>query len=384
MSLKNVLRGGKKSVLSIIAISVGIFSVCLISGMGETAAQEVRKKVNETGLSGITIYPSSGNYSVKESQLKDISSKAGVKAVSPFIFQSGSVIKNNENQTAAFVGVNENIQNVFNMTLLHGGFFTKKDISASERVAIIDDKLANQLYQRTNIIGKELTFTAQSIKEKFKVIGVVKSQKQGLESMVGAKLPNIIYVPHTTLNEMVGSEQNDKIAVSCMAGFDENTVADNIARELSFDNNITFKCENINEYISGLWDIVDIIRLFIKSVAAVSLIVGGIGIMNSMLFTVDARRADIGVCMALGESRKSISLRFLSEAVILCLLGGIIGISVTLVSIEAIRQVANIRITIPASVFLNCIALSVICGCVCGIVPANRAAKLNPIDIIAR
>lgn len=384
MSLQNVLRGGRKSLLSVVAIAVGIFSVCMISGMGEVVAGEVREKVNETGISGITIYPSSGNYSISEKEVKYIAETSGVKAVSPFIFKSGSVVKSNENHSAAFVGVNDNIQDVFNMTLLHGSYFTQKNISASEKVAIIDDKLAEELYERSNIIGKDLTFTVQSAKAKFKVIGVIKSQKQGLESMMGAKLPNIIYIPHTVLKEMVGNSQNDKIAVSCIAGMNEKDIADNITRELSFDNNITFEYENINEYISGLWEIVDIIKLFIKAVASISLVVGGIGIMNSMLFTVDARKSDIGVCMALGETRQSISLRFLSEAVILCLLGGSIGILLTLTATLAIEQIINISVTIPTSVFIKCIALSAICGCICGIVPANRAAKLNPIDIIAR
>lgn len=384
MSIKNVLRGGRKSLLSVIAISVGIFSVCLISGMGEAAANEVREKVSETGLSGITIYPSSGGYSVSQRELKLISGIKDVKAVSPFIYKSGSVLKNSESHAAAFVGVNEDIKDVFNMTLLHGDFFTQSDISSSEKTAVVDDKLALELYQRTNIVGKELSFTSGAFKEKFKVVGVIRSQKQGIESMMGAKLPNIIYIPHTALNEMAENDHNDKIAVSCMAGADERSVADSITRKLSFDNNITFEYENINEYISGLWDIVDIIKLFIKGVAAVSLIVGGIGIMNSMLFTVDARRADIGVCMALGESRKSISLRFLSEAVILCILGGIIGILITLASTAAIKEIADITINIPIKVFIKCIGLSAICGCVCGIIPASRAAKLNPIDIIAR
>lgn len=386
-SVENVQRGGKKSFLSIIAIAVGIFSVCLISGLGEAAADEVELRVSETGLGGITIYPDSSEQQrlISDETIDMISESVdGLKAISPFVIYTGSISQRKGTKSSAIIGVNNSISKIFNIDMLYGDYFTPEQVSSKAKVIIVDNTFAESMYERENIIGKQISVNIENIRQNFEVIGVIRSQKKGIESLAQMSLPNIIYMPYTTLNELTGHSLSDKIAISCFSSYDENTIAEEITQKLTFENQAKYVYENINGYISGLWEIIDIVKLFIKAVAAISLLVGGIGIMNCMLYTIDSRRSDIGICMALGETKRSILGRFLSESVILCACGGMLGIGLTFSAVFILRECYGLSLNIQTTTFIYSGLLSLICGLTFGIVPAYNAAKLDPIDVIIR
>lgn len=383
---KSILHGGRKAALSMLAIAVGIFSLCLISGMGDTAAAEIEARVSETGLGGLTIYPAkNGQRAISEEDLNALpQSVEGLKAVTPFSVETGSLSCRGSTHSVALIGVNARISEVFDLRLLHGAYFTAADLAASQPVVLIDDALAQKLYERDNITGKSLTLTVGGVRFHARVVGVIASQKQGLESMMGVSLPNLIYMPYTLLNEITGHTKTDQIAVSCFAAYDEDDVADAVVRYLSGSHQVKYKYENLNAYIAGLREIVQIVQIFIRAVAGISLLVGGLGIMNSMLYTVDARRSDIGVCKALGEPKHSILLRFLTEATILCLLGGILGLLLTRVTAALIGHFFAVRLQIQARTIGYSMGLALLCGVLSGILPAYNAAALDPIDVIIR
>ena len=136
--------------------------------------------------------------------------------------------------------------------------------------------------------------------------------------------------------------------------------------------------------MDGLWDAVELVRTFVKTVSAISMAVGGIGIMNCMLYAVDARRSELGICMALGEGRRSILLRFITEAVILCLTGGLIGAGATFAVITAVNRALHVAIAIPLRAYLQSGALSFGCGIFFGLAPAFKASRLDPIHAMTR
>ena len=378
------MRGGIKSKLSVLAISVGIFSVCLISALGDTAAYEINERVAETGLGGITVYPgSSGKKLIDEQIMDDLSGIPGLKALTPFIYKTGKAECCGLSKSTAFIGVNEKIFDIFNMNLLYGKGFSETQIASCEKVAVVDDEFAMETYKRENIVGKRVTFVISGQSQEFTVIGVIRSQKQGLENMMQVSFPNVVYIPYTSLNEITGDSKADKIAISCFSPESEDLVANKVVKMLKQINQISYKYENINGYINDFKETVSLVKIFIKAVAAISLGVGGIGIMNSMLYTVDTRKRDIGIYMALGEGRKSILARFLAEATIVCLIGGVLGIVMTVAMLSGINTFIELSLKLSWGTMAIAVTSSALCGVIFGLLPAERASRLDPIDIIS-
>lgn len=383
ISWQNVVRSRSKSLLSVIAISVGVFSVSMISSLGETVGTLVEEKVLETGLGGIAVFTDDAAMSVvNDGVLEYIENKVeGIKGITPFLLENGSTIMRGTVKKAAFIGVGSQFEDVVHVNVLYGDLFNDADIAAKARVAIVDEEFAMEYYKRANIIGKKLVFRLNGIREEFVITAVISSQKHGLESMTGMSLPTLIYLPYTTIYDISGKNTSDKIIISCAENLNESDIAAETARELGMFNNIKYKYENIDSYISGLWDMVDIVKMFVSAVAAISLFVGGIGIMNSMMYTVDSRKNDIGICIALGEKRRSIMMRFLIEAVMLCVSGGALGLGMIGLSAIGLKML-NIDFSISWAILLKSLGTSFACGIIFGIVPAHNAARFDPIDII--
>ena len=269
------------------------------------------------------------------------------------------------------------------MNLLYGKGFSETQIASCEKVAVVDDEFAMETYKRENIVGKRVTFVISGQSQEFTVIGVIRSQKQGLENMMQVSFPNVVYIPYTSLNEITGDSKADKIAISCFSPESEDLVANQVVKMLKQINQISYKYENINGYINDLKETVSLVKTFIKAVAAISLGVGGIGIMNSMLYTVDTRKRDLGIYMALGEGRKSILARFLAEATIVCLIGGVLGIVMTVAMLSGINTFMELSLKLSWGTMAIAVTSSALCGVIFGLLPAERASRLDPIDIIS-
>ncbi len=198
--------------------------------------------------------------------------------------------------------------------------------------------------------------------------------------MTGVALPEIVYIPYTTLNELTGQRGVDRIAVSFFDEVREESSAKEITRELSNANDTKYQYDNVSSRLEGLREAVAVVRRFVKLISAISLAVGGIGIMNCMLYSVDARRCDIGVCMSLGESRTSILMRFLTESLIQCILGGTIGIVVTVLCVLILNRLLSLEIVIASTAYRQSALLALLCGLLFGTLPAARASALDPVE----
>jgi len=384
LSVKNLRLQGRKARLSVLAVAVSIFSFCLISGLGDAAAEGVITRVRETGVGGVTIYPEDGSRRIGERELAEIDRVPHVTAVTPLLYERGSMTVHEAREDVLLIGVNEQIGRVFRMELLHGSFIDIQQVRGGEDAALVDDSLSRALYGRENIVGKTLSVSVGGLRRRFTVCGVIHSQKNGLESMMGVSVPAFVYVPYTTLNMLTGQSKCDRIAAAFDHGIDSDRAAAETARKLSQLNDTKYSYENLGAYVDGLWDAVELVRTFVKTVSAISMAVGGIGIMNCMLYAVDARRSELGICMALGEGRRSILLRFITEAVILCLTGGLIGAGATFAVITAVNRALHVTIAIPLRAYLQSGALSFGCGIFFGLAPAFKASRLDPIHAMTR
>lgn len=379
----NVRRGGTNSLLCSLAVCVAICSICTISGLGNAAQNAVISEVEQTGLGGLALYASIDGYIFGNAELQAVSNSVPeIAAAMPLSLQYGYASLRGQSYAAGICGVDDQLPSIFHLQLLHGRMLQKNDISSAANVVLIDRTLAETLYQRENITGKWLTVGIGNNYEQFEIIGILDSQTEGLSYLSGGRVPHILYIPYSALDHMVGAATTDKLAISCFAGTDETSAAQSAIRQLQATApDIEFKYENLGGYTEVFKSIVKIITIFISAVAAISMVVGGIGVMNSMVSSAEKRTREIGVYMALGATRRDILRCFLWEAIFICLLGGLLGGGISLVVFVLLQHFFHLQINLLSSV-LACIIGAGICGVIFGIIPARKACRLNPIDAI--
>lgn len=383
LAIGNVRRGGSKSLLCALAVCVAVCSVCTISGLGNTVQNVVVSEIEQTGLGGIALYADASGYIFGQQELDAVCADGTqVMAAMPLALKYGYIALRGQSWAAGVCGVSEQLPEIFRLRLLYGRMLQKNDISGASRVVIIDRTLAEQLYQRENIVGKTLVIGTENVYDSFEVVGVIDSQTESINYLSGGQVPYIVYLPYTALDEMMGQSSADKLAISCFAGVDEDEAVKDAIRELSLISPETeFKYENLSGYTEIFSNIIKIIALFISSVASISMIVGGIGVMNSMVSSVEHRTREIGVYMALGARKQDILRCFLWEAILICLLGGLTGGTISLAVFIVLGQLTGLQINIVNTI-LTCVGSAVVCGLTFGIAPARRACQMNPIDAI--
>ncbi len=379
---RNISRGGIKTFLCALALCVGICSVCTVATLGSAVSGTVIDEVNRLGVGGMTIYSSSRSYTVSDRDIEAASASAGVSAVMPLAIRQGSVRLKSDSYNSMILGVNERLPDIFNIELLHGRLLTQRDVDSSSNVAIIDDDLAMSTYQRTNVIGKTIQIYVENYGEDFTIIGVIKSQKSGLNALFSGGIPNLVYAPYTAVNTLVGENTTEMLAISCIAENDSNTIASSVTQKLAKLNSLGFKYENLDYYAGSFKTIASLITLLASGVAGISIFVGGIGVMNSLIASVESRTREIGIYMALGARRIDILKGFLTESQLLCFIGGSIGIIISLLITFLIMNRFNMPFLLPIKTIMYGVLGILLCGTVFGILPASRAAKLNPIDAI--
>lgn len=379
----NVRRGGTSSLLCVLAVCVAICSVCTIGGLGSAAQNAVVSEVEQTGLGGLALYADIDGYTFGDAELRAVSDNVPeIAAAMPLSLQYGYASLRGQSYAAGICGVDEQLPNIFHLQLLHGRMLQKNDISSAANVVLIDRTLAEILYQRENITGKQLTIGIGNSYDQFEIIGILDSQTEGLNYLSGGRMPHILYVPYSALDHMIGAETTDKLAISCSAGTDEASAVQRAIRQLQISTpDIEFKYENLGGYTKAFKNIVKIITIFISAVAAVSIVVGGIGVMNSMVSSAEKRTREIGVYMALGATRHDILHCFLWEAILICLLGGLLGGSISLTVFVVLGHFFHLKINLLVNI-LACIIGAGMCGVIFGIIPAKKACQLNPIDAI--
>lgn len=381
LAVRNACRSGIKALLCASAVCVGICSVCTVRGIGGAADNAISGELDELGLGGMVFYTSNDDVTVGGEEAKAVGQLDGVLASMPFFYQSGFAKLNNSRFDAAFCGVDEQLDEVLDVKLLYGRLPRYGDISSATRVAVVDENTAKKVYKRENIVGKSMTITVDGYSETYDIIGVIRSQKKGLESLLGGNLPFIVYVPYTALEEM-GGKTSHMLAVSCLADADPVRVAKVVQRKLSYALQAEFSYENLNQYADSVQRITEAVAALISGVAAISIFVGGLGVMNAMVAVVDARVGEIGIWLALGARRRSIAVCYLLEALNICLAGGICGAVLSAGLLAVVERVTAVDVPIRLSDMVIGIVGAAACGMIFGLLPALRAARMNPIDAI--
>ena len=393
MAWSSLVANKMRSLLTMLGIIIGVAAVIALVSIGYGVRQQITESISSLGSNLLMVYPGAprtpgvrpvagANKTIKLSDYEAVSKMDSVQAASPVASNSYLTVYMSKNWTTTVNGANADFQYVNNWTMKSGRFITDSQIERRERVAVIGATVAKNLFGNEDPIGKDIRIHKNS----FKVVGVLDEKGSGT---MGNDQDDVIVVPYTTMMERVmGVDYLRMIYIQAKEGQDLERVQADIENILRVRHGIKnpdlddFNVNNMASIMKAVEENTGTMTLFLGAVAAISLLVGGIGIMNIMLVSVTERTREIGVRKALGATYRTIITQFLIEAVVISLVGGAIGIVVGIGASQLIATVAKLKTVVTTGPILLSFGFSMSIGLVFGLYPARKAAKLNPIDAL--
>ena len=381
--LINIFRAKIRSILTIAGIAVGVFSVTLISTVGAVGTEQVSSTLITMGVDTLLVQAASNSVSVTltDEDVSEVRKIDGVTDVMP-LMASITEAKMIDRRVDCYVwGVDKSADKLISLRAKHGRLITNSDSAALSKVCVIDEQFAEEVYGRSNVVGKKLRMFLGGKYHEFSIIGVAQSGLSSLQGMLSNIMPSFMYIPITTMQHLCGRTTYDKIAVKVSGDdFSAKTVTD--ALDLKNGHVDGYMCNNLLSQKSQLDDIMSIVTTTLSMTAGISLVVSGISVMTAMMMSVSERTREIGIKKAIGARKRDILGEFLAESVLLTLLGSAVGI----VSGLAVSFVGCVILGVPFSVNVATLIISAVVtallGAVFGAYPAAKAAKLNPADAL--
>ncbi len=391
----NLLR----SILTTLGIVIGVALVILLVATGSGASREVEKQINALGTNMLVVFPGSSrvfgrasgagtDIPLSEGDIQAIRDKvSGVLAISGQLDESAPIVRGNTNWTTAVSGVHADYTSVRDWPVETGRELTVNDIRTAGKEALIGQTVARELFAGEEPVGGQVRIKNVP----FEIVGVLGRKGQ---SSMGRDQDDVMLIPLTTArSRIVGKSdvQNDQVGriyVKFDAGQDLSEAQEEIEQLLrqrrrgGAGTEDTFSVRNLSEFMKARTEVLSTLSYLLGATSAISLIVGGIGIMNIMLVSVTERTREIGLRMAVGGRRRDILLQFLVEAVTLCLLGGLIGVAIGVAAAAAIAHFAQWPMLVNPSVLALAMSAAAATGIFFGFFPARRAAGLNPIEAL--
>ncbi|MDZ7265269.1 MAG: ABC transporter permease [candidate division KSB1 bacterium] len=393
-AFNSILKNKLRSILTALGIIIGVASVIVMIAIGKGASARIQAQITSLGTDMLMIRPSftvrggvnlgAGSFNrLTFDDVEKIKEQATlIKAISPMVRSGGQVIGGGKNWNTSIYGVSPDYLYIRNYELKSGEMFTERDERSSKKVAVLGKTVAEELFGDQDPVGEQIRIN----KTPFTVIGVLKEKGQ---SGMGGDQDDVVLAPSkTVLYRLKGGQYIDMIYVSAIskdqiyAAQTELTTIMRAAHRLQEGEDNDFDIRNQADIISMASSTSKTLTILLGSIAAVSLIVGGIGIMNIMLVSVTERTREIGIRLAVGARSSDILTQFLSESIVLSLIGGIIGTLLAFVVTFLMRKFTTFTPQIYPATVLLAFSFSAIVGVFFGFYPARKAAMLNPIEAL--
>ncbi|MEI2262295.1 MacB family efflux pump subunit [Stenotrophomonas indicatrix] len=388
MALRAMNAHRMRTFLTMLGIIIGIASVVSVVALGTGARQAILSNISSLGTSTIEIYPGSGFGDLHAARVEtltpgDSAALAGqpfVDSATPGVATTGTALRGNRSASVQVQGVSEQYFRVHGLKLGEGTFFGAQGVAGYQQVAIIDaNTRARYFAAAENPIGQTLLLGTVPVR----VVGVVKKDA----GAAGDASLLRVWMPYTTaMARVLGQSHVSSITVRVSDAISMDAAEQAIARLLTRRHGSTdFYMSNNAQIRHSIEQTTGILTMMISSIAAIALVVGGIGVMNIMLVSVTERTREIGVRMAVGARRSDILQQFLIESVLVCLLGGVLGIGVALL-LGAVLALADVGFSLvfSANSIIAAFACSSLIGIGFGFLPARRAAQLDPVEALVR
>ena len=391
-SAVNQLLGNKmRTFLTMLGMFIGIGSVIMVLGVGAGVKDMMMSTFKDVGKGSVMIQVNnwSPEYMVNQDDLQAIGEMKEVKEAILYTENWSDVIKDykDEDKWVMFAGVPYNMDVVQKLTIVEGRMFTEKEETAKTNVCVVSETYAKAIMGSTNpkdAIGETVELKIAGEKHSFEIIGLV--EQMTFPGMPEDMMPLVIYLPFATMDQITnfGDLRSFMAAFMTEEGYDPNEVAYQVGRLLDKRHNVQkgYSTQSATSMIGQLDTVMSIVTGFISFVAAISLLVGGIGIMNIMLVTVKERTREIGIRKAVGASNGEIMRQFLVEAIILTVLGGIIGMILGYAGAAALGGAFGLNVVLTPSMITFAVGTSSAIGIIFGVYPAKQASKLDPVEAL--
>jgi putative ABC transport system permease protein len=394
---KNKVRAS----LTVLGVVIGIAAVTTMVSIGQSASALVQGQLQSLGTNALFVMPGTTRNSVHDQSLTTLTADdsraiaeecSAVLASSPLVVGSGQLIYGNANWKPREVyGVGPDYLTVRDWPIRLGGFFTHRDVTSAAKVCVVGQTIVAKLFQTANPLDE--TIRLKNIP--FRIVGVL--ERKGAD-IVGNDQDDIMLIPYTTLKKRVQGSSFDNVTAVMLSArtLPQMADAEQQVRQLLLERHrihpgepADFQVQNTTEISNILSAITGTITLMLAAIAGISLLVGGVGIMNIMLVSVTERTREIGIRMAVGARSGDILRQFLIEAVLLSALGGVVGVALGLGASAGITVLINsftqgtkwpVVVSIPAAVVALCFSAAV--GVFFGFYPARRASRLDPIEAL--
>ncbi len=391
LSLREIRRHLLRSFLTVLGIVIGVAAVVTMVTLGHATTRSVQSQISSLGSNLITILPGQGlgrggGVQPQPFKIEDVDAIrgqiGGITAVAPQVQSSQTAVRNAANWSITVNGTTNDYLAGQQWSLVSGRIFTPAEEHAGKSVCIIGNTVKANLYHDDDPVGSELRVGNVSCE----VIGLLATRGQ---SGIGGDQDNTVVMPYKTVQRrFTGNRNVNLIMVAVDPRFESSAIQDSISRLLRERRNITaskaddFSILDTKQISEALGNATAQLTAVVTAVAGISLLVGGIGIMNIMLVSVTERTREIGIRLAIGAVAREVLLQFLVEAVVLASLGGLVGLALAFLACFGLSIPLKTPFLWEPQINLVAFGISAMIGVIFGYFPARRAASLNPIDAL--
>ena len=384
LALRQIFRNPMRSILTVLGIVIGVAAVITMVTVGNGATQQVRDQIASLGSDSLMIRPgqrlgpgqSVGAPSFKESDAEALATQiAGIKAVAPSRTSTQVVVANGKNWSTSVIGTTNDYFSINNLTIQEGRNFEQSELRAGSAVCVIGQTVKKELFENHDALGKLLRVKGFSCQ----IIGELEQKGQ---SGMGMDKDDVVIIPLNTFQRRIsGNVRIPLITVAVEPGSDIERVKESSRlllrerRSLSSSEMDNFNILDTSELIETISKTTQVLTMLLGAVAAVSLLVGGIGIMNIMLVSVTERTREIGI-------RKSLLLQFLVESIMLACFGGLLGVILAFGASVLLTHFMGVPFIFSPGINVLAFCFAAFIGIIFGYFPARRAAQLDPIEAV--
>ena len=384
MAVKAIAGNKMRSFLTILGVVIGVVAIVVLVSIGQGANSSVVESIEGMGTNLITANINARRMNpIDLDSLNELAQNEAISYVTPISSVSGTVKAGTTTYDDGVVqGTTPGYESIRNWTVAEGRFLQQPDIDNRSFVAVIGSEAATEMYGTTHAVGETFSLNGYTLT----VVGVLAE----VGSSASGSNDNQILIPFTLAQRLSNQTSISSFYVSAAssAQVEQAQAAVESYLEKAFENYNTrsfgtqYSVFNQTEMLSTLSETTNTLTLMLGGIAAISLLVGGIGIMNIMLVSVSERTREIGIRKAIGAARGNILTQFLIESLVVSLMGGLLGLAISVAAVKALAPVLQMTLTIPVNVAWMAIAFSVFIGVVFGMYPANKASKLRPIEAL--
>lgn len=390
LAFSTIMANKMRSFLTMLGIVIGIAAVVAISAIGNGGKYQIQKSMEQFGTNRLMLYMNwekQGEMKLRDyiddRDIEAIKGIKGIEAIAPLYEDSNSIQVKDNKMDVILIGANADSEIITNVEIIKGRFITHEDVDNFSNNMVVSEKEARELFGSTDVLGETVTLNSYWGPVDFRIVGVTKYEDNFFSSgMNGGRAQ--VYVPISSIMRVYGETIYYGVNMKVSNGEDMNQVGEQVIRLLEriHHNKDMYTVFNLEEMIQTVNNVINTVTTVLALIAGIALLVGGIGIMNIMLVSVSERIREIGIKKAIGAKRSTILLQFLTESSIISLIGGGIGIALGF----AVGMGASLLLKMPPLISVKEVAfasfLAMTIGTVFGVYPANRAAKMDPIEAL--